>query len=154
MTKRGQANPLSSLGRSLKIETTNKNIFVVDDDARVLAFVSSVLEDSGYKVLRASSGTEAKELADSFPEAIHLLISDLEMPGMSGVALASELSTSRPAMRVLLISGFAGGLLVLQEGWHFLAKPFLQSELCAIVSRLTRDTAPPMPMGELPRPGA
>ena len=101
-----------------------------------------MLTDAGYHPMRAASGSEAKLLADHFPETIHLLISDLEMPGMSGIELATELCVSRPGMKVLLISGFNSGMLVLNEGWHFLAKPFVHSQLRAIVSTLLNDTTP------------
>jgi FixJ family two-component response regulator len=59
------------------------------------------------------------------------------MPGMSGVDLATRLSHERPGIKVLLMSGCAEGMLVLNEGWHFLAKPFIASQLCALIAGLT-----------------
>jgi FixJ family two-component response regulator len=55
---------------------------------------------------------------------------------MSGVELATALTHERPGIKVLLMSGFPDGMLVLNEGWHFLAKPFIASQLCALVAGL------------------
>ena len=53
------------------------------------------------------------------------------MEGMSGVELATKMTCERPQLKVLLMSGFTEGMLVLNEGWHFLAKPFINSQLRA-----------------------
>jgi YesN/AraC family two-component response regulator len=58
------------------------------------------------------------------------------MPGMSGVDLATAMTRERPQLKVLLMSGFPEGMLVLNEGWHFLAKPFVASQLRALVTGL------------------
>jgi DNA-binding response OmpR family regulator len=55
------------------------------------------------------------------------------MPVMSGIDLATELSLERPQLKVLMMSGFTGGMLILNEGWHFLAKPFIPSQLRALI---------------------
>jgi YesN/AraC family two-component response regulator len=55
------------------------------------------------------------------------------MPGMSGVDLATAMTIERPKLRVLLMSGFVEETLVLNEGWHFLPKPFIASQLRALV---------------------
>jgi FixJ family two-component response regulator len=60
------------------------------------------------------------------------------MPGMSGIDLATEMTIERPHLQVLLMSGFPAGMLVLNEGWHFLAKPFIGSQLRALVYRFTK----------------
>jgi two-component system, cell cycle sensor histidine kinase and response regulator CckA len=73
--------------------------------------------------------------AEGFPRAIHLLLSDVMMPDVSGPELASALKENRPEMRVMLMSGFAdGAMLILNHGWHFIAKPFLASALLVRVS--------------------
>jgi FixJ family two-component response regulator len=53
---------------------------------------------------------------------------------MSGVELATAMTHERPSLKVLLMSGFTGGMLVLNEGWHFLQKPFIASQLRALVA--------------------
>ncbi len=58
------------------------------------------------------------------------------MPGMSGVGLATAMTLDRPHLKVLLMSGFPEGMLVLNEGWHFLAKPSVASQLRALVTGL------------------
>ncbi|MGC1295013.1 MAG: response regulator, partial [Alloacidobacterium sp.] len=66
----------------------------------------------------------------NFKGDIDLLLSDFQMPGMTGVELATMMTVHRPKLKVLLMSAFPNGMLVLNEGWHFLAKPFVASQLC------------------------
>jgi len=110
-----------------------KTIIVVDDDAEILEYVSELLVDSNYNVLTASSGAAAVQQASDYKGEIHLLLSDFQMPGMSGMELATKMSLDRPHLEVLLMSGFTDGMLVLNEGWHFLAKPFIPSQLRALI---------------------
>ena len=113
-----------------------KTILVVDDDADVLSFVSAFLADGSYNVLTAVSGEGALNVAKNFDSTIHLLLSDFQMPGMSGIELATKLTRERPQIKVLLMSGFIDGMLVLNEGWHFLNKPFVPSQLLTLISGL------------------
>ncbi len=75
-------------------------------------------------------------MAQEFKGPIDLLLSDFQMPGMSGIDLAVALTQERPDIQVLLMSGFTSGMLVLNEGWHFIAKPFLSSQLKALIAGL------------------
>ena len=118
------------------LQKAQKTILVVDDDATILMFVTKLLIDCNYNVLTAGSGKEALQLSRDYEWEIHLLLSDFEMPGMSGIGLATEISLERPQIKVLLMSGFTGGMLVLNEGWHFLTKPFIPSQLRALISGL------------------
>jgi two-component system, cell cycle sensor histidine kinase and response regulator CckA len=113
-----------------------KTILVVDDDAAILKFVSELLGYGGCNVLTASSGVDALHQSRDCGGEIHLLLSDFQMPGMSGIELATQMSVDRPQLKVLMMSGFTEGMLVLNEGWHFLAKPFIPSQLRALVSGL------------------
>ena len=113
-----------------------KTILVVDDDAVVLKFVSELLREGKYDVLTATSGANALQQSRAYCGEIHLLLSDFQMPGMSGIELAIQISLDRPQLKVLMMSGFTEGMLVLNEGWHFLAKPFIPSQLRALVSGL------------------
>jgi two-component system, cell cycle response regulator CpdR len=111
-----------------------KTILVVDDDAKVLNVVSRLFVDDDYNVLIASTGSRGLEQSRDFKGEISLLLSDFQMPGgMSGVDLATAMTMERPKLKVLLMSGFPEGMLVLNEGWHFLAKPFINSQLRALV---------------------
>ena len=113
-----------------------KTILVVDDDAAILKFVSELFGDGRYNVLTATGGVDALHQSRDCGGEIHLLLSDFQMPGMSGIELATQISVERPQIKVLMMSGFTGGMLVLNEGWHFLAKPFIPSQLRALVSGL------------------
>lgn len=64
------------------------------------------------------------------------------MPEMSGVELATKVTLERPRLKVLLMSGFPEGMLILNEGWHFLAKPFVASQLLALVRGLVDPDMP------------
>jgi CheY-like chemotaxis protein len=124
------------MDQSVGSRNDQKTILVVDDDPFVLKFVSELLGDGRYNVLTASSGLSALQQSRDCCDDIHLLLSDFQMPGMSGIELAIQMSVDRPQLKVLMMSGFTGGMLVLNEGWHFLAKPFISSQLRALVSGL------------------
>jgi two-component system cell cycle sensor histidine kinase/response regulator CckA len=113
-----------------------KTILIVDDDPGILVVVSAILDGSEYSIMTARNGSNALEQSRAFKGDIHLLLSDFEMPGMSGIELATLMTIARPDLKVLLMSGFAGGMLILNEGWHFLTKPFLTSQLQALVAGL------------------
>ncbi len=110
-----------------------KTILLVDDDPTVLKFVTECLAGS-YDILTAGSGDEALQKSKVFKKEIHLLLSDLQMAGVTGIELATRITVQRPAIKVLLMSGFDGGMLVLNEGWHFLPKPFIPSQLRTLVA--------------------
>ena len=112
-----------------------KTILIVDDDAAILSFVAECLSVN-YDVLTATSGEQALQRSKDFKDEIHLLLSDLQMAGMTGIDLATQVTAQRPQLKVLLMSGFSGGMLVLNEGWHFLPKPFIPSQLRTLVAGL------------------
>jgi two-component system cell cycle sensor histidine kinase/response regulator CckA len=114
-----------------------KTILVVDDDTMVLRTVSDFLTGTQYNIITATSGAEALQRSRDYNGKIHVLLSDLQMPEMSGVALATELSAERPQLKVLLMSGFLEGVLKLNEGWRFMAKPFIPSQLRELVAGLS-----------------
>jgi two-component system cell cycle sensor histidine kinase/response regulator CckA len=96
-----------------KLQDAQETILVADDDAEVLRVVSGFLLKANYNVLIASSGKEAVQQSRDYKPEIHLLLSDLEMPGMSGIELATAISVDRPDINVLLTTGFTRGMLVL-----------------------------------------
>lgn len=108
-------------------------ILLTDDQAGIRAPLRRILEDSGYRVIEAGDGEEALAVADGLDGPIHLLLTDVVMPGMGGKELAIRLGERRPKMKVLFMSGFSpeavtshGNLL---PGSSFLAKPFTASDL-------------------------
>jgi DNA-binding NtrC family response regulator len=117
-------------------QKNKKTVLVVDDEPSILAVVSGLLGDDDYDILTAGTGADALQQSRDFKGAIDLLLSDFQMPGMSGMDLATSMTLERPRLKVLLMSGFPAGMLVLNEGWHFLAKPFVASQLRALVTGL------------------
>jgi DNA-binding NtrC family response regulator len=115
---------------TLRLKNTLETILVVEDNPFVMKPVVIMLELAGFKVLSASGAEQAIQIESDFTGAIHLLLSDVMMPGMSGPDLAEKLQHARPQMRVILMSGFIGGaMLLLNHGWHFIQKPFMANAL-------------------------
>jgi DNA-binding NtrC family response regulator len=113
---------------------TLETILVVDDNDVILKFVTEVLRAERFRVLTADSGPAALKLAEASTEAIDLLLSDVEMPQMSGPDLGEALKKARPAMHVMLMSGAANGnLLVLNYGWAYIQKPLVAAKLLQMV---------------------
>ena len=110
-----------------------KTILVVDDQETILSSVSAFLNAGKYNVLTANSGELALQKSKDYKGDIHLLLTDFQMPEMDGIQLATAMCVDRPQLKVLMMSGFTGGMLVLNEGWHFLPKPFISSQLLALV---------------------
>ena len=103
----------------------DRTILFAEDDERVRKFVAATLVRCGYNLILAEDGKSALEKANQYAGHIHLLLSDIEMPGMTGIELAIQLNQARPETKILLISGLASGMLVLNNGWQFLPKPFV-----------------------------
>lgn len=115
---------------SKKLET----ILVVDDTPALLTGVVAVLNHANFTVLSASSGEEAMRLATEYKGQIHLLLSDIQMPTMTGPELGESLKKQRPDLHVMLMSGLQGGnLLVLNYGWAFIEKPFVTEKLLEMI---------------------
>ena len=117
-------------------KNTLETILVVEDQPLVCEAVRGILEYAGFCVLLAGSGAEAIQ-TDSIEGTIHLLLSDVMMPDMSGPVVAQLLKKHRPEMRVMLMSGYSDGdMLFLNHGWHFIEKPFLAAELVTRVNEV------------------
>lgn len=127
-----QMSEISSLASNSK--ATLETILVVDDDPAVLRVVSAILRYANFRVLSAEDGTDAIELAKKTEERIDLLLSDVNMPVISGPDLGQTLKKERPDLHVMLMSGGAdGNLLVLNYGWAFIQKPFVAKKLVEMV---------------------
>jgi two-component system cell cycle sensor histidine kinase/response regulator CckA len=105
-----------------------ETILAVEDDASVRSLVIRALRKRGYTVLEASTGMEALRTAQEFEGNIHLLLTDVVMPEMSGKALATQIETARPGIKVLFVSGYTNNAVVhhgvLDPNVAFLQKPF------------------------------
>ena len=84
-----------------------ETILLVEDEEAVRGLVREILSRLGYRVLVASNGIEALALSQRFPETIHLLLTDVIMPGMDGRELAERMMVARPDTRILFMSGYA-----------------------------------------------
>ena len=118
-------------------EGTLETILVVDDNAQLLKMVVRILEDQNFRVLSAIDGPSALKLADETAETIDLLLSDVDMPQMSGPDLGEALKKARPDMHVMFMSGgVSGALLVLNYGWAFIQKPFIGTRLVQMINEV------------------
>jgi CheY-like chemotaxis protein len=112
-------------------------VLVVEDDNSVRALIRRTLEKAGYDVLEAASPEEALPISQTFGGTVHLLITDIVMPGSNGRELAERLQPGRPEMRVLYISGYTDNAIVhhgvVDERVDFLQKPFTPQALVARV---------------------
>jgi two-component system cell cycle sensor histidine kinase/response regulator CckA len=118
---------------------TASTILLVEDESAVRYFGATVLERLGHTVLQAADGEQALVLAGQHSGPIHLLFTDIMMPGLSGRDLARQFSAMHTESKVLLTSGYAEGLAAgdsLEQGINFLAKPFSAEQLSRIVDRL------------------
>jgi CheY-like chemotaxis protein len=117
-----------------------ETVLLVEDEESVRQLVRETLEQRGYHVIEAKGGEEALEAAADSAKTIHLLITDLVMPGISGKDLATQLLASRPETRVLFLSGYTEDALVpegaLDSGKAFLQKPFTLQHLARKVREL------------------
>ena len=118
----------------------HETVLLAEDDAGVRDVVASTLEQKGYRVLRASDGQVALELARALTDSIALLITDIVMPGRTGRELAETLGAERPGLKVLYLSGYTDDAVVrhgvLEAGVPFLQKPFTPAALAAKVRDL------------------
>jgi CheY-like chemotaxis protein len=121
-------------------------VLVVDDDLGQVAIVTSVLRKSGFRVLSASSGLDALDIAGRSDERIYLLVTDLNMPNMSGLALAAKLIIKEPELKVLYLTADANELFrqahVLKSHEAFLEKPVSAHGLREAVYFLLRQALP------------
>lgn len=89
-----------------EVRAGSETILLVEDEAFVREVTGEVLESAGYVVLKAGNAEQALKAQQRFPGVIHLLVTDLCMPGKNGRALAAELGSLRPAMKTILVSGY------------------------------------------------
>ena len=119
------------------VQTT---ILLVEDEQPVRSFVRSLLTKEGYIIIAAVDGLDALDKAGKHDGPIHLLLSDVEMPRMTGVELATQFFHVRPDAKILLMPGMPSGLLVLNDGWQFLPKPFMVEMLKAKIRHMLGKT--------------
>ncbi len=116
-----------------EVKRGSETVLLVEDSEPLMKVTKSFLESHGFRVLTAQDGEEALRLAELHSGSIHLLLTDVVMPGINGRVLAERLVTKRPAMKVLFMSGYTDSFVavhgVLDPGMALLNKPFTEEEL-------------------------
>ena len=120
-----------------------ETVLVAEDAAAVRAVIQQVLASHGYQVLEAADGRSALELGARHEGPVHLLVTDVVMPEMSGRQLADRLQERRPTLKVLFVSGYTDDAIVrhgiLEPGIAFLQKPFTPEALARKVREALDD---------------
>lgn len=134
--KKGEEFDKSKTGRG-------ETILLVEDDKDILHLGSIILEELGYRVLKANSPYEALRLAKRCNHEIDLLITDVIMPEMNGKELSHQLLSQHPTLKLMYMSGYPGDVIsrhgVFNENAHFLQKPFSSKELSVKVREILGD---------------
>jgi two-component system cell cycle sensor histidine kinase/response regulator CckA len=111
----------------------SETVLIAEDDPGVRHAATRLLQLTGYTVLSASSGTEALSLLERHEGPVHLMLTDMIMPGMGGRELATLLREVRPQMKVVFTSGYTNDAILqnglLDETAHFIGKPYTAVDL-------------------------
>jgi two-component system cell cycle sensor histidine kinase/response regulator CckA len=129
----GTAEKIKVVEPSGKTILEHRTVLLVEDERTLRKLTRKMLTEVGLTVLEAENGLQAIEMAERTESPIDLLLTDIVMPGMSGWALAETLSSQRPEMRVLYMSGYPDGVIarhgIARPGITILQKPFTSDEL-------------------------
>jgi PAS domain S-box-containing protein len=132
----GGTGPAKQSGADLAVPT----ILLVDDEESIRRLMRGYFEREGYRLLEARNAEEAESIAATHPEPIDVLVTDVVMPGMSGMHLAERLRHSQPQLKTLFVSGYRPDRFevdwALDDKGDLLAKPFLAPELLRRVRAL------------------
>jgi len=145
-------DPLTEAEREFmgEIPRGKEVILLVEDDREVRRLTAEILSRQGYRVLEAANGGEALLISEQHEGPIHLMLTDVIMPVMTGWQLAKRLSSSHPDMRVLYMSGYTDDCVVrnglLEQGLDFIQKPFamdgLSRKVRAVLDKELRNSDP------------
>jgi len=124
-----QVEPLPQPEEEKPVAGGDETILLVEDEPLVRGLAARVLRKQGYHLLEASNGSEALRITEKRAgEEIHLILTDVVMPGMIGRELAERLHSLFPKMKVLYMSGYTNNAIVhhgiLEEGMNYIQKPF------------------------------
>ncbi len=116
-------------------------ILLVEDEAPIRKLISGVLKNEGYELIAFPDGLEAFEWLQGHPEQIDLVITDIQLPGISGKELADRICRMRPHTKILFLSGYSSFSEddlnpCSNTDRHFMTKPFKLSELLVHVETL------------------
>ena len=120
-----------------------ETVLLVEDEPDLLDLCRSMLADLGYRVLSAFTPTTAIEIAQNHTEDIHLLITDVVMPEMTGSDLVKQIQALHPNLKYLYMSGYTANIIankgVLDSDLHFIQKPFAMKDLAKKVRRVLEE---------------
>ena len=143
----GPVKPGSDHSIDVAVRGGTETILLVEDEEAVRGLAAKVLASYGYRVVEARDGAEAEQIGRRAEEYLHLLLTDVVMPGISGLELATRLGPLRPKMKVLFMSGYADDAItrrgVLAEDAAFLQKPFPAEVLARRVREVLDGTLEP-----------
>jgi DNA-binding NtrC family response regulator len=135
----GRGTPVIEPGARAVTEMP-ETVLLVEDREEVRNLMTAILGKGGYRVLAAADAEEAIGIAASHPGEIELLLTDVVMPGMNGRELAERLVAADPALKVILMSGFAAEVIkpasARNAGFAFLQKPVTADALTAKVREI------------------
>jgi two-component system, cell cycle sensor histidine kinase and response regulator CckA len=119
-------------------------VLLVDDEQSVRSIVLKILQRAKYNVIEAENGGAALKVAASHEGPIHIVVTDMYMPGMRGPEVVDALSKVRPGLRALFMSGYADqdSRTAVPEGANFLHKPFSGQDLTRAVEAVLK--GPPL----------
>jgi two-component system sensor histidine kinase EvgS len=141
----GAPEPLPAPVAAAETPRGTETVLVVEDQTEVRRLTLAVLKSQGYRLLEAPNGSEALSLCERDPGPIHLLITDVVMPGMTGRELATRLLALRPSLKILYISGYTANVIahegLLDPGVAYLPKPFSPAQLTAKVREVLSEPA-------------
>ncbi len=124
-----------------------ETILVVEDQEAVRRLTKAMLKVYGYRILEAANATEALDVAQEYSGEIHLLLTDVVLPGLNGKELSERLRTLRPKLKVLFTSGYTADIIahrgVLGYGLAYIPKPFSPETLAAKVRKLLSEPDTP-----------
>ncbi|MFH2054010.1 MAG: ATP-binding protein [bacterium] len=135
-----EAAPLPAVSPAGMEARGSETILVVEDEPSLGLMVKQMLESYGYSVLVSANPELALEIAKGNPEGVDLLITDVVLPGMTGLDLVRGIASVRPGLRCLFMSGYTENVIahhgILEEGVDFIQKPFTRNDLAAKVREI------------------
>ena len=117
-------------------------LLVVDDDEMMRECLATILSANGYEVVEAKDGLEALMVFQTQRSEIPLILMDVVMPRMDGIAATAVIKECDPSVRVILMSGHSENDPAHSKADAFLPKPFLAKELMAVIDRLLQEDRP------------